>query len=87
MDQFLEEGSDLIELILDRIKESDLIDNIIEEVTESVIEEIIEALTGREADIELGDDDSDDGDWDDEDEERVLDMRTDILDDDEFGIE
>jgi len=34
----------------------------------------------------LGDDD-DDGDWDDEDEERVLDMRTDVLDDDEFGIE
>ena len=25
--------------------------------------------------------------WDDEDEERVLDMRTDILDDDDFGIE
>ena len=25
--------------------------------------------------------------WDDEDEERVLDMRTDVLDDDEFGIE
>ena len=66
MEQFLEEGSDLIELILDRIKESDLIDGIIEEVTESVI---------------------DDDDWDDEDEERVLDMRTDILDDDEFGIE
>ena len=82
---FGKKGSDLIELILDRIKESDLIDGIIEEVTESVIEEIIEALTGREADIELGDDDDDD--WDDEDEERVLDMRTDILDDDEFGIE
>ena len=30
MEQFLEEGSDLIELILDRIKESDLIDRIIE---------------------------------------------------------
>ena len=55
------------------------IDDIIEEVTEAVIEEIIEALTGREVDVELGDDDDDEG--------RVLDMRTEDLDDEEFGIE
>ena len=80
MEQFLEEGSDLIELIIDRIKESNLVDDIIQEVTEAVIEEILEALTGRDVDIELGDDD---------DEERILDMniKTEDLDDTEFGIE
>ena len=36
-------------------------------------------VTGRDVDIELGDDDSD--------EEKVLDMRTSDLDDEEFGIE
>ena len=81
MEQFLEEGSDLIELVIDKIKESNLVDDIIEEVTEAVIEEIVEALTGREVDIELGDDEYED------EEEQVLDMRTDILDDKEFGIE
>ena len=80
MEQFLEEGSDLIELIIVRIKESNLVDDIIQEVTEAVIEEILEALTGRDVDIELGDDD---------DEERILDMniKTEDLDDTEFGIE
>ena len=81
MEQFLEEGSDLIELVIDKIKESNLVDDIIEEVTEAVIEEIVEALTGRGVDIELGDDEYED------EEEQVLDMRTDILDDKEFGIE
>ena len=83
MAQFLDEGSELIEMIIDKIKESNLVDDIIEEVTEAVIEEIVEALTGRDVDIELGDDD------DDEEEERVLDMniKTEDLDDTEFGIE
>ena len=80
MEQFLEEGSDLIELIIDKIKESNLVDDIIEEVTEADIEEIVEALTGRDVNIELGDD---------EEEERILDMniKTEDLDDTEFGIE
>ena len=80
MEQFLEEGSDLIELIIDKIKESNLVDDIIEEVTEAVIEEIVEALTGRDVNIELGDD---------QEEERIIDMniKTEDLDDTEFGIE
>ena len=83
MDQFLVEGSELIEMIIDKIKESNLVDDIIEEVTEAVIEEIVEALTGRDVDIELGDDDEE------EEDARVLDMniKTEDLDDTEFGIE
>ena len=69
----------VIDPVIEAVRESSLIDDIIEEVTEAVIEEIIEALTGREVDVELGDDEDD--------EERVLDMRTEDLDDEEFGIE
>ena len=71
----------IIDPVIESIKESSLVDDIIEEVTEAVIEEIVEALTGREIDIELGDDG--------EEEERVLDMniKTEELDDEEFGIE
>ena len=81
MAQFLDEGSELIEMIIDKIKESNLVDDIIEEVTEAVIEEIVEALTGRDVDIELGDEEEEDA--------RGLDMniKTEDLDDTEFGIE
>ena len=87
MDTIASEEGGLVDIVLEKvidpvieaIKQSDIIDDIIEEVTEAVIEEIVEALTGRDVDIELGDDDSD--------EEKVLDMRTSDLDDEEFGIE
>ena len=71
----------VIDPVIEAVRQSSLIDDIIEEVTEAVIEEIIEALTGREVDVELGDDVDD--------EERILDMniKTEDLDDEEFGIE
>ena len=56
-----------------------MLDEIVEEVTETVIEQIIQALTGEEVEVELGDDD----------EEEPLEEggRTEELDDAEFGIE
>ena len=93
LDSLFEEGSDLIEEIISKIKESGLVDDILEElmdsdlienIVEKVIEEIIESLTGKQVDIELGDDD------DDEDIELNLSdaalPRTGDLDDDEMGI-
>ena len=77
MDTLLSEGSELIDNIMDEIRNSNLIDEIIEEVTEAVIEQIIAALTGEEVDIELGDDEEPEEDG----------GRTDDLDDSEFGIE
>ena len=80
MDEILDEGSEIFSILIQKIKESDFVDDIIEEVTEAVIEQIILALTGEKVDIEFDDDDEPD-------EEGVLNPRTEDLDDDEMGID
>tara|TARA_B100000949_G_scaffold151439_1_gene133044 strand:+ start:128 stop:442 length:315 start_codon:yes stop_codon:yes gene_type:complete len=84
IDEILDEGSEILETLIERIKRSDLIEEIIEEVTEEVINAIVEALTGGDEtvldidDVELDEDEPD--------EEGVLNPRTEDLDDDEMGI-
>ena len=84
IDEILDEGSEILETLIERIKRSDLIEEIIEEVTEEVINAIVEALTGSDEtvldidDVELDEDEPD--------EEGVLNPRTEDLDDDEMGI-
>tara|TARA_Y100000401_G_C8323447_1_gene226794 strand:- start:1493 stop:1810 length:318 start_codon:yes stop_codon:yes gene_type:complete len=90
IESLLSEGSEVVDDIVKKIKESGIVDDILEEILDSdfvedvverVIEEIIEALTGRKVDIELG-----------EDEDIELNLsdknlpRTDDLDDNELGI-
>ena len=83
IDEILDEGSEILETLIERIKQSELIDDLVEEVTEAVIEQIILALTGEKVDIEF-----DEADGDDEpDEEGLLNPRTEELDDEEMGIE
>ena len=55
MDEILDEGSEIFSILIQKIKESDFVDDIIEEVTEAVIEQIILALTGEKVDIEFDD--------------------------------
>ena len=76
--EILDEGSEILETLIERIKQSELIDDLVEEVTEAVIEQIILALTGEKVEIEFDDDEPD--------EEGVLNPRTEDLDDDEMGI-
>ena len=84
IDEIFDEGSEILETLIERIKRSDLIEEIIEEVTEEVINAIVEALTGGDEtvldidDVELDEDEPD--------EEGVLNPRTEDLDDDEMGI-
>ena len=84
IDEILDEGSEILETLIERIKRSDLIEEIIEEGTEEVINAIVEALTGGDEtvldidDVELDEDEPD--------EEGVLNPRTEDLDDDEMGI-
>ena len=78
IDEILDEGSEILETLIERIKQSELIDDLVEEVTEAVIEQIILALTGEKVEIEFDDDEPD--------EEGVLNPRTEELDDDEMGI-
>ena len=78
IDEILDEGSEILETLIERIKQSELIDDLVEEVTEAVIEQIILALTGEKVEIEFDDDEPD--------EEGVLNPRTEDLDDDEMGI-
>ena len=80
MDEILDEGSEIFSTLLEKIKKSDFIDDLVEEVTEAVIEQIILALTGEKVDIEFDDV------YDDPDEEGVLNPKTEELDDDEMGI-
>ena len=84
IDEILDEGSEILETLIERIKKSDLIEEIIEEVTEEVINAIVEALTGSDETVL----DIDDVEYDDDepDEEGVLNPRTEELDDDEMGI-
>ena len=83
IDEILDEGSEILETLIERIKQSELIDDLVEEVTEAVIEQIILALTGEKVDIEF-DEAVDD---DEPDEEGLLNPRTEELDDEEMGIE
>ena len=78
IDEILDEGSEILETLIERIKQSELIDDLVEEVTEAVIEQIILALTGEKVEIEFDEDEPD--------EEGVLNPRTEDLDDDEMGI-
>ena len=78
IDEILDEGSEILETLIERIKQSELIDDLVEEVTEAVIEQIILALTGEKVEIEFDEDEPD--------EEGVLNHRTEDLDDDEMGI-
>ena len=83
IDEILDEGSEILETLIERIKQSELIDDLVEEVTEAVIEQIILALTGEKVDIEF-DEAVDD---DEPDEVGLLNPRTEELDDEEMGIE
>ena len=92
IESLLSEGSEVVDDIVKKIKESGIVDDILEEildsdfiedVVEKVIEEIIEALTGRKVDIELGEDDDEDIELNLSDKDLP---RTGDLDDNELGI-